>query len=264
MDLKLIGVGYTAKVYEYYNDRVLKLFKEGYPKSYIEHEFSNSLKVNELVFNKIKSYELISYEKQYGIVYDKAIGINLLDWVLSNMDGKSAGIIMADEHNNILKNSSNSFYQIVFKLKKDVEESYLLEESQKKLLSSIIASLPVGNTVCHGDLHPGNIIIGDKNYVIDYMNICIGHPHYDIARTVYLTEMTPMPDLGEKTEELSQLRNYLIDNYLERISNLRGESITRESLKNWFLAIAGSRLTEIDTESERNNLKRYLVNMGIV
>lgn len=265
MDLKIIGIGNTAVVYEYSNDKVLKLFKEGYPKSYIEHEFANAIKVNELIFNKINSYDLIQKKNQYGIIYDKVNGSTLLERLMINYNEYSyAGKLMAREHNIILNNSSNSFYQIVDKLKRDVVESYLLEESQKNMLVKIIDSLPRENTVCHGDFHPGNLIISDKNYVIDYMNICIGHPHYDIARTIYLTEMTPMPDLGEKTKDIAIIRNNLIDIYLEEISVLRAEKITRDSLKNWLLAIAGSRLTEIDNEDERNLIKGYLFTMGIV
>jgi hypothetical protein len=45
------------------------------------------------------------------------------------------------------------------------------------------------------------------------MNICSGHPYSDIARTIYLIEMTPMPEHVDPTE-FTMLRRRITDTYL--------------------------------------------------
>ncbi|MFR8536308.1 MAG: hypothetical protein ACLVD1_07380 [Lacrimispora saccharolytica] len=49
--MNLLGKGNTAEVFEYGNERVCKLFFEGYPDEYIALEFQNS---KEMYKNRIR------------------------------------------------------------------------------------------------------------------------------------------------------------------------------------------------------------------
>ena len=53
-----------------------------------------------------------------------------------------------------------------------------------------IRGLPDGNSVLHGDYHPGNVMItGVGEFVIiDLLNVCCGPKEYDVARTFFLLE----------------------------------------------------------------------------
>ena len=44
--MKLIATGNTAEVFEYKEDKVLKLFKPGYPVEQIQREFNNTVIMN--------------------------------------------------------------------------------------------------------------------------------------------------------------------------------------------------------------------------
>ena len=44
--MKLIATGNTAEVFEYEEDKVLKLFKAGYPLEQIQREFNNTVIMN--------------------------------------------------------------------------------------------------------------------------------------------------------------------------------------------------------------------------
>lgn len=79
---KIIGKGNTAEVYEYGENKVIKLFHTGFSISAIENEYNNAMVVKDLPFNKALVYDLISYKGRKGIVYDKVEGELLLDWVL--------------------------------------------------------------------------------------------------------------------------------------------------------------------------------------
>ena len=67
---KVIGTGNTATVYEWGENKVLKLFKRGYPKAAEEKEIHNEMAIRDMNFAKPKAYEMIFYQGRLGIVYD--------------------------------------------------------------------------------------------------------------------------------------------------------------------------------------------------
>ena len=62
-------------------------------------------------------------------------------------------------------------------------------------MTSLIASLPDGDCVLHGDFHPNNILITEDNtpVIIDFMNVCYGTKSFDIARTYFLINQYDVP-----------------------------------------------------------------------
>lgn len=90
----------------------------------------------------------------------------------------------------------------------------------------MIDGLPDGNTLCHGDFHPGNLLIWDGHtMVIDFMNVCHGNFLYDVARTVFLVEYTPVPMEAGNREILLPLKKTLADLYLMQMN------VTREMIQ---------------------------------
>ncbi|MCR8642935.1 aminoglycoside phosphotransferase family protein [Paenibacillus sp. N1-5-1-14] len=64
-----------------------------------------------------------------------------------------------------------------------------------------------GDTLCHGDFHPGNILLSNGHpMVIDFMNVCHGDLFYDVARTVFLVEYTPVPADADGRKHLCDIR----------------------------------------------------------
>lgn len=63
----------------------------------------------------------------------------------------------------------------------------LLAEENSKLLEKIEA-LPEGESLCHGDFHPGNVMVKPDGsaVVIDFINVCRGLRNFDMARTFFL------------------------------------------------------------------------------
>ena len=240
---KVIGVGNTAAVYELDKGRVLKLFNKSYSKKTIEEEFKKAKAVNDLDFPKPKAHGLVFYHGQIGIVYDKVEGESLLDWLMRTGDVKGCSVYMADLHKLILKNNIRTVPSYKEFLKANIIKG--LPDNSKKLeeLLKILNKLPDDFTLCHGDFHPGNIFI-DKGHtsVIDFANICHGPYLYDIARTVFLIEYTPLPKEVENKEGLLQLKKSLADLYLMEMD------ITREMIKDYLLVIGEARRGECPHE----------------
>lgn len=95
--MKLIATGNTAEVFEYEEDKVLKLFKAGYPLEQIQREFNNTVIMNRTCVHTPKTFEIVEHEGRHGIVFQKIIGVDLLSEYLKNpSDEKVAAKILVD------------------------------------------------------------------------------------------------------------------------------------------------------------------------
>lgn len=222
--MKLIGVGNTAKVYEIEDNKVLKLFHTWNTKEAVEYEQHCTKVIESFNFLKPKVYDLVEVEGQLGLIYDKVEGISLLDWLFKDGDAVTCATYMADLHKSILQNESLNVPDY-----KDVLRGYLLiataqDQALQESMLQKLDKLEDGNNLCHGDFHPGNIILTkDGCYVIDFINICHGPRLYDISRTAFLMEQTPIPGNPIEIESIQKLRKALTDNYLEKMDTSREE-----------------------------------------
>lgn len=239
---KIIGIGNTASVYEYEKDKVLKLFNQGYPYEAVENEYHNAIAIRDMNFAKPKAYELIAYENRNGIIYDRVDGESLLDWVIRTGDLQECARCMAKIHKAIIKNKINNVPNYKGFLKNQIQKALLTLEKQQEVLH-MIDKLPEGSTLCHGDFHPGNILISRGNaFVIDFMNICHGDFLYDIARTVFLVEYTPVPVEANDRDMLLRFKKTLSDLYLVQMN------VSREMIQDYLSIITIARKGECPYE----------------
>lgn len=240
---KIIGVGNTATIYEWEQGRVLKLFYQGYPKESVEKEFCNAMSIRDMNFIKPKAYEIISCEERIGIIYDRVEGESLLDWVMKTGDVQKCAVFMAKLHKEIFKNRSSNVpnYKEFLKFHILNEKSVNLDKREEVL--KMIDKLPDGDTLCHGDFHPGNILISDeKLIVIDFMNVCHGDFLYDVARTVFLIQYTPVPVEVNDREVFIRFKKTLADLYLIQMN------VTREMIQDYLSVIITVRKAECPNE----------------
>ncbi len=235
---KIIGTGNTAVVYEWGEGRALKLFHRGYPEEAVEKEFSNARAICHMDFAKPQAYELIYREGRAGIIYDRVEGQSLLDWVMKTQDVHGCGVYMAGLHKKMLKYTIQNVPNYKEFLERGIKKAAYVLSRQEEMMERL-DKLPDGNTFCHGDFHPGNIFLLDgKTTVIDFMNVCHGCFLYDVARTVYLMEYTPVPAEMESKKEFLQLKKSLVTSYLTQMG------VSRESIQDYLSVIAAARAGE--------------------
>jgi uncharacterized protein (TIGR02172 family) len=240
---KVIGRGNTAIVYELEEGKVLKLFNQGYPKESVEKEFNNARAISNMDFIKPKAYEIVFLEEQIGIIYDKIEGESLLDWVMRTGDFQSCAVYMANLHKTILQNSISNVPSYKEFLKYNIINDLSENQKKQKEALNMLDKLQDGTTLCHGDFHPGNIFISDgQTMVIDFMNVCHGDFLYDIARTVYLVEYTPVSAEVKEREMLLRFKKTLADLYLIEMN------VMREMIQDYLSVITIARSGECPSE----------------
>lgn len=232
---KVVGIGNTATVYQWEEDKVLKLFHKGFPKESVEKEFKNASLIWNMDFLKPKAYELVTYEGKLGIIYDRLEGESLLDWFMRTRDIEKCAVYMSKLHKRIISNRIEDVPSYKDFLRNNVKRVDLKGEE----VTNLIDRLPDGGNLCHGDFHPGNIFIHNGNTaIIDFMNICHGPYLYDIARTVFLLEYSPLPMEVKNGEKLLKLRKTLSDLYLKKMD------VSREMIEDFLSVIISARIGE--------------------
>ena len=234
---KEIGVGNTATVYEWNEEKVIKLFHYDYPRKSIEKEFLNAKIISDMDFQKPKAYGIVAYGERLGIIYDKIEGKSLETWVMETGDVRGCALYMANLHKKIISNMVANVPSYKEFLRYYIVRAMDLRDREKVL--SILDELPDGDILCHGDFHPGNIFISEgQTTAIDFMNICKGHFLYDVARTTFLIQYTPVPKEVEDKEPLLKLKRSLTDLYLVEMG------VTREMIQNYLTVIMAARKGE--------------------
>lgn len=179
--MNLIGKGNTAEVFDMGDDKILKLFIPGYPKEPVEREYSNARLMESFNLPVPACYEMTERDGRFGIVYEKVPGTDLYTFMVKTGEFQKGLEILVGFQKQILEKECDTLMSY-----KDFIKLVIGDRDPDAFTK--IDSLPDGNTVCHGDFHPFNILVDDAGNakVIDFMNVCRGPKLYDIARSYFL------------------------------------------------------------------------------
>ena len=121
----------------------------------------------------------------------------------------------------------------------------------------MLDSLPTGDRLCHGDLHPGNILgMWDAPVVIDWGDAARGDPLADVARTELLVRLGDPLHMPAGMRILTAIgRGLLARRYLALYQ--RSAAIDRSRLRHWEVVRAAARFYE-EIEAEYKGLLAFL------
>lgn len=257
---KLIGVGRTAEVYEWGDDEVLKLFNEGFPYSVVENELQISLELYNQSLPVAKAYYCVEHEGRYGIVFERINGISMLKklsqkpWKLFH-EGKK----LAELHLAIHKSNKADIPNYKDQLIKDINLTINLMDQEKERIKGYLKSLPDGNTLCHGDFHPDNLLFSNgRYYIIDWLTAKRGASAADVARAKVLLRFADISHLKSNIQKLfiGYSRRIFLQTYMNHYT--KGSPIKLEEIEMWVLPIAAARLNEHLLIAEKEAILRYI------
>jgi len=130
-------------------------------------------------------------------------------------------------------------------LKRRIETSGPLPQRLAEFALAALDGLPEGDALCHGDFHPGNILLASETPVlIDWTNATRGDPAADVARTRMMLRLGEAPPGTSFVLRLLALfgRSLLLSLYLR--SYRRRRPLDMDAVKRWEIPVAAARLSE--------------------
>lgn len=111
--------------------------------------------------------------------------------------------------------------------------------------------LPRGDALCHGDLHPENVLVTRDDWrVVDWQKAVAGHPAADVARTAMLIRFGRVVDGPGRAATMARLRDLVAFWYTLCYRQGPGPRIGLADIRAWALPIAAARLAGRVAENE--------------
>jgi aminoglycoside phosphotransferase (APT) family kinase protein len=244
----LLGEGRDAEVFLFGKNQVLKLFRKDVSIERIDFEYSVSELVQKHYQYTPKVFGKIEESGRQGILYEFIDGKTMNENIMKHkLKIRTFGKCLGTLHANLHKQKTSKIRSQKPYFEQRIRNTSFLTNSQKEIIIKYLYSLKDGESFCHGDLHPDNVLIS-KNapFVIDWSNLTIGNPHADIARTTFLLKKSFDPN----NSELSSVYRAIVRVYRSLFYRIYYKSyrkirrISKKEVVAWELIICAVRLSE--------------------
>lgn len=236
-----IGSGRTAEIFRLRDGRIIKLLAASVPQTRAERELRFAQQAEAAGLPVWPVRDLVRCGDRWGLIGQRlpsgttSLARRLMQrpWEVNRWFSAFVAL-----HRQINSTSAENFPPIRKRLARRIRSSNLPKEAIAAALKRL-RKLPDGNGLCHGDLHPANILIADGRLLaIDWASAGRGPRALDAARTIFLLSFGSAPGLA------SRLVRPIGQHYAGRYQaqRLEEEEITAPLLEAWRLPIMAARL----------------------
>jgi tRNA A-37 threonylcarbamoyl transferase component Bud32 len=238
----LLATGATADVYAWGDTRVLKLFKERTP--WHANEVSATRAAHRAGLPVPAVIEgLIEVDQREGIVFERVDGPTMTEYLQDQPDyvedcARQAAAIHAQIHSTEV----TELPSLVELFHWSIPQADPLEDVTRQAVLDVLSGLPAGESLCHNDFYPNNIIVsGQGLVVIDWAIGTRCDPLADYARTWLISRMWRDSLEMSAPEQVQLIWRRFWDAYFSRYGELR--SVGSEALLPWQIVVAAASLT---------------------
>ena len=262
---ELIGEGRTAQVYAWGPYHALKLYYDWWPLGNIEYESHIGRVVYAAGVPCPSVGDIVQEEGRVGLVYERVAGPSISDVLLAEPQRlEELAVTLAQLHAAMHRPAPGSGLPLQRqRLLHHIElaSPVPLPPGLKEKALQLLQELPDGDVICHGDLHPGNVLLSSRGpLAIDWENASLGSGICDVARTALLLEtahfyLPGTPDYPAIAEAVSLFRNLYVQSYCDITDVERG------LIDGWRIPLAAARLHE-GIAVEEEYLLRIVAGLG--
>jgi hypothetical protein len=190
-----VGEGATADIHAWAPGQVVKLFKAGISQQLSSHEARMTRAVFAAGASALEVFDEVTLEGRFGIVLQRLDGPTLVQLLRTRaMTFEQAGATLASLYISIHKTppppdlpSLRDWFDYVSRVPGGIPKHIATG------ILTLIERLPPGDGLCHGDLHPNNVIMtADGPRIIDWVCAVRAPAAYDLGRCyVLLCELVP-------------------------------------------------------------------------
>ena len=260
--LRLIGQGREAEVFECRDGRVLKLLRAPGPSTGLAFEIAALEAARSAGVSVPQVYEEVVIDGRLGLMMERLEGSDLLTiigqkpWLVFD-SGRLTGEIHARINAARAPASLPAVRDVVNRGLARLAPS---EPTLVEWVGRILAHLPDGEALCHGDFHPGQVMSsGDRYAAFDWSGAKRGDPLFDYARTRVLLSMgEPPPGTQPTLKLLAKIgRRVLIASYVRAYERHTAERLGEARVRRWEIVNLVARLLD-EVPGERPRLLQRL------
>lgn len=244
MEGELLARGRTAEVFAWKNGQVLKLFLEKYPTEQVAYEARVTCAIYKAGLPAPAVGGVVEVEGRQGIILERVDGPSMLQvfrsrpWRIGQL-----GRTQAELHATIHSCEMPELPSLREDVRRAIQAQAELPNETKGSILNHLEQLPDGNTLCHGDFHPDNILMSSRgSVVIDWANPRRGDPLADVAGSLLLLRLAPLPQFMAGRWLINMFRAWFHSAYLKRYLELR--PVSRDRISAWELPLVASRLAD--------------------
>ena len=243
----LIARGNTSEVFSWSSTTVLKVLRSDMPPAWAPHEAEITRLVHEAGFPVPAVEEVVTVDGRPGIVFERVEGSSMWEHMRdAPNDLERLTRALVDLQCELHSSSAPAgLPDLRTRLVGNVRLAVALSDEDREAAAHLVGSLPGGTALCHGDMHPRNILMSKRGMVlIDWFDASAGNPVADIARSSLLIRPQQTAELdmhhlqGASVEMLAKLHSEYMSEVLSR------RPIDEHDLLAWEAAVAAARLAE--------------------
>ncbi len=241
-----IAFGNTAEIYAWEDGKVLKLYRPGFKLDDADREAQIGRLVHAAGVPSPAVLDVIDIGQRRGIVFERIEGAVMIN-SLSNQPWNMPRLArqLADLQLGLHAQAAPKLPPFHTILAYSIQHASAIPNDLRELALLALARLPEGDRLCHGDFHPGNVILTARGPVlIDWMNACAGNPFADVARTQLLLTLSAIPQeipLPLRVA-LQGLRRSFFQTYLKHY--LSHTPDPQQQIRAWLPVLAAARFSE--------------------
>lgn len=246
----VLARGKHAEVLAWDEQRVLKLFRPGHGRGAIAEEFRQAQLAHALGIPTARPQEIIEHQGRAGIVFERLHGPTLYQLLATRArPAEELAALLWEIGSAIHRCAVAGIPAIEARLAARIARAQGVPDGTRQAAFEALHRVPGGKALCHGDLHPVNVIVTERGpCVVDWVDAAHGTAAADIARTLLLLEVARPAQIEPA------VRAAFVGAYRERLA-AGGQA---ELVARWALPVAVARLAEAADAAEREALVRRI------
>ncbi|MGH0513137.1 phosphotransferase family protein [Bacillus cereus] len=225
-----IAKGNTAEIY-LCDNKVVKLFKEYLPNTESLYEAQKQKYAYSCGLHVPKVFEVTEIQGRQAIIMEYVEGESVGKLLLNNLSKAEHYIsicVSVQQKIHAICVRSHEIELMEKRLHRQINSVHNLDEKQKENILKKLDSITFEPRLCHGDLHPFNLIMSDDDVkIIDWVDASSGDIRADVFRTYLL--------YSQHSVELAEMYLHI---YCENTG------LSKDEIFQWAPIISAARLAE--------------------
>lgn len=232
-----------ADVWALGHGRVVKLYRAGARSDSAGHEAAAARLAHGSGVPTPDAVDVVTIDGRPGVVFERVDGPTVLEVIVS-APARVAALArdLARLHAEIHACGARELRGQRDRLRARIERVRIAPAGVTAAALASLDRLPDGGALCHGDFHPGNVVLTARGpVVIDWFDATRGEPAADVARTRVLVRFAAPPGAAAASA-IDRVRAAFDDAYTAGYVALT--ALSRAAIDDWTLAVAAARLAD--------------------